>query len=688
MLEAAGNALSMILELHRIFYLFSGVVLGLIIGILPGVGGVAGIALLLPFTFGMDPYTAFAFLLGLASVMATSDTIPAVMFGVPGSQSAQATVLDGHKMARNGEAGRALSAAYSASMIGGVFAAAILALCIPVMRPIMLKVGSPELLAFSVFGISMVSVLSGNSPLRGLSLASLGVLLSMIGADPQGGEMRWTLDTIYLYDGLPLLPVALGLFALPELADFAIQRVVIAAKANGQITGGMGQGFKDTLRNSPLVLACSSLGTLIGALPGLGSSVVDWFAYGFASKVVPGAKKTFGTGDVRGVIAPEAANNANTAGALIPTIAFGVPGSASMAILLGAFIIQGLVPGPGMLNEHLDITYSMIWSVALANILGAGLCFLLSGQLAKLATLRYTLIIPVALILVYLGAFQGNRDWGDIYALLIFGLVGWVMKQLRWPRPPLILGFVLGGLIEQYMFISMGRYGTEWLTRPTVMIVFALSALIMIQPIFATLRARLKLRRTSPGFSMPRVALADLLPLALLLLTVVMVTVANGFAASARLGPMIVGVFCLVCLSLSLIVQIFTRPLRRADLVSAPGEGTNAGADEAIMEGGMDLVADHQGLSNGTVFLRGMLFFGWMLVIMALMALIGLLPAALVFIVLYMRVENRERWGLCAGMTIGTSLLIWLIFDHFLRIPWPPTLLGELLPAARIIPSI
>ena len=250
----------------------------------------------------------------------------------------------------------------------------------------------------------------------------------------------------------------------------------------------MWQGAKDCFTHWWLVLRCSWLGAALGAVPGIGGAVVDWLAYGHALRTEKGAAQTFGKGDVRGVIASESANNAREGGALVPTVAFGVPGSAGMAILLGAFMIHGLVPGPDMLGKNLNVTYAMVWSVALANILGAGLCYLFSGQFAKLATLRYTLIMPSVLGIIYIGAFQGSRNWGDLWTLLIFGVLGWVMKQLKWPRPPLILGFVLGDIIERYLFISIQRYGIDWFSRPIVIGIFAISALGLLRPLLADIK--------------------------------------------------------------------------------------------------------------------------------------------------------------------------------------------------------
>ncbi|HSG95049.1 MAG TPA: tripartite tricarboxylate transporter permease, partial [Afifellaceae bacterium] len=355
LLDAAITALGIITEPHRLGFLFLGVLVGLTIGVIPGLGGIIGMALLLPFTFEMDAYSAFAFLLGMGSVTTTSDTIPAVLFGVPGTTGSAATILDGHPLAKKGQAGRAFGAAYSASLIGGVMGALLLGISIPVLRPVMLYIGSPELVAFSVFGLSMVAVLSGGTPLRGMAVAAFGLMLAMVGAGQQTGTLRWTFDTLYLWDGIPLVPLTLGLFALPELADMVIARRRIAGDSRIDARSGQWQGIKDTLSNWWLVIRVGAMGSGLGSVPGIGAAVIDWIAYGHAARTEKGADQTFGTGDVRGVIASEGSNNAKEGGALVPTIAFGVPGSASMAILLGAFLIHGLIPGPEMLTRNLDV---------------------------------------------------------------------------------------------------------------------------------------------------------------------------------------------------------------------------------------------------------------------------------------------------------------------------------------------
>ncbi len=470
MLEAAISAFHNLLEPMRLLFLFIGVFMGLALGAIPGLGGLVGLAILLPFTFDMDPFQAFAIMIGLTSITSTSDTIPSVLFGVPGTSASQATILDGHPMAKRGEAGRAFGAAYMASLMGGLFGALVLAVSIPILRPIVLAFGSPEFFMMGMLGISMVAVLSGKVPIKGLVVGAIGLAVGMIGMDPQTGVLRWVFGQLYLWDGVPLVPVALGIFALPEIVDLTIKGTRITDVPKKNLKGVM-VGIRDAFQHWFLVLRCSAVGVWVGAVPGLGASVVDWFAYGHAIQTEKGASETFGKGDVRGVIAPESANNAKEGGALIPTIAFGVPGSASMALLLGAMTIQGLTPGTAMLTKHLDITYTMIWSIAIANIFGTGLCLLLTNQLAKIALVRIHLLVPIVVVMVVLASFQATRHYGDLLSLMFFSFLGWFMKRFGWPRPPLVLGLVLSGIIENYLFISVSRYGATWATRPIVLVI-------------------------------------------------------------------------------------------------------------------------------------------------------------------------------------------------------------------------
>jgi len=679
MLHSAAHALLIILDPTRMMYLFGGVCMGLSLGILPGIGGIAGTALLLPFTYNLDPPTAFALLLGLGATTTTADPIAAILFGAPGHAASAATTLDGYPMTRRGEAGRALGASYMAALIGGLFGAALMAVALPILRPIILYIGSPELLGVAVFGISMVAVLSGNAPLRGLTAACFGMMLSMIGTDPQSGTLRWTMDTLYLWDGLPLVPLTLGIFALPELCDLAIGRMAVVQQGMTLDTkSGMLLGVQDCMRHWFLILRCSWLGAAMGAIPGIGASVIDWISYGHALRTEKGASETFGTGDVRGVIAAESATNAREGGALVPTVAFGVPSSAGMAILLGAFLIHGLVPGPEMLTKHLDITYSMVWSIAIANILGSGLCFLFSGQLAKVATLRYTLFMPGVLSLIYIGAFEASRNWGDIASLMFFGMLGWAMKHFKWPRPPLVLGFILGEVIERYMFISIERYGVSWMLRPVVVVMFIMAGLSLLRPLLADVRGHGGLRRMVSQWGHPMFSAENLFAGALLCLFIAMLGESFEWSFAARIIPTIVGTGAILFCSLSLINDVF-------GLHERDGGGAIAEKSKKIH---MDIASKTAHLPTKVILTRGFLFFGWMAGFAACMALIGLIPTVPIFITAFMRLEGREPWRIVIPMAASVVALIYVVFDQLLAIPWPPTLAGMLFPVLHAIPSV
>src|SRR6202051_3138176 len=679
MLHAAGSALLIILDWHRLGFLFAGVCMGLSLGLLPGIGGVAGTALLLPFTYNMDAHAAFGMLLGLGSTTTTADPISAILFGAPGHAASAATTLDGYPMTKRGEAGRALGASYMSALIGGLFGASLMAVALPILRPIILYIGSPELLSVAVFGISMVSVLSGSAPLRGLTAACFGMMLAMIGTEPQSGTLRWTLDTLYLWDGMPLVPFTLGIFALPELCDLAISRMAVVGQ--GQLVDtktGMLLGVKDCMKHWFLILRCAWIGSAMGAIPGIGASVIDWISYGHALKTEKGAAQTFGKGDVRGVIAAESAPNSREGGALVPTVAFGVPSSAGMAILLGAVLIHRLVPGPGMLTKHLDITYSMVWSIAIANILGSGLCFLFSGQLAKVATLRYTLFMPGVLSLIYIGAFEASRNWGDIFSLMFFGMLGWAMKHFKWPRPPLVLGFILGGTIERYMFISIQRYGISWMLRPFVVVMFVMAGLSLLRPLLQDVCTHRGGEEVGFVWGHPMISPENLFAAALLCLFIAMIAASLDWSFAARIIPTIVGTGAILFCSLSLINDVF-------GLHERNGGGAIAEKSKKIH---MDIASKTAHLPTKIILVRGFLFFGWMAGFAACMGLMRVIPTVPVFIVAFMRLECREPWRVVIPMAASVVVLIYVVFDQLLAIPWPPTLAGMLFPVLHAIPSV
>jgi TctA family transporter len=494
-IEAFFDGLLLVLQWKALVFMLLGIGLGFWVGLLPGLGGATTLALMLPFIYTMQPVEAFAFLLGMHSVVATTGDITSVLFGVPGEATSAATILDGHAMAKKGEAGRALGAALASSLVGALVGAIALALAIPVVRPLVLTFGSPELFMLAVVGLAFIASLSaqgGRGMLRGFLAGGLGLFFATVGQDPQAGIARYTLDTLYLWGGLDLVPVLVGIFAIPEIIDLAVRGTSIAGNLPaGRVSKGALEGVKDTFRHFWLTIRCSLIGTFIGIMPGMGGAVAQWMAYGHATQSARNAeeRKGFGAGDVRGVLGPGAANNSKEGGSLIPTIAFGVPGSTAMAILLGGFFLLGLVPGPDMLTKHLPITFSMVWTIVLANVVTVLACFLFLDKLAKLTSVRSTVLIPAILVLVFIGSYTSNNHYGDIVVTLIFGTIGYLMVVGGWPRAPFVLGLVLGKIAENYLYISVARYEAAWLTRPVVLILFAIAVAVILYPFFQRRRA-------------------------------------------------------------------------------------------------------------------------------------------------------------------------------------------------------
>ena len=549
MIEALVGALGVVLSSQSLPFLVGGVVLGLVLGVLPGFGGTVGLSLLLPFVYGLEPTAGIGMMIGLMSVVATADTFPAVLIGVPGSVSSQATVLDGFPMAKRGEAARALSAAFVASLFGGVFGAVVLTLVIQLARPIVLAFGTGEMLMLGIFGLTIVGVLTGASALKGVIAACAGLILGMIGIAPGTSEYRMEFGLLYLSNGIPLMVVAISIFAVPEVVDLLRRDGSVSRRT--PLGGGWLQGVRDAWRHRWLALRCSGIGSLIGMLPGLGGSVIDWVAYGHAVQTERKDPR-FGEGDVRGVIAPESANNAKEGGALVPTLIFGIPGSAATAILLGGMILLGIEPGVQMLTTDLEVVYTIIWSLAIANIFGASACVLLARPIALLTTVNFAVLAPFILGLIFFAAFNSSRSWGDLAGAIAIGVAAVYMRRFGYPRPALMIGFVLSTGLETNFYQTLQFYSLgDLATRP----IFVVLVLVAIGSIWMGVKMnREREAHLSPGAHRPGgpqwvfLALASAFCAAPLLLT-------QGLMFNARVFPTavtVVGVLACALLAVTM----------------------------------------------------------------------------------------------------------------------------------------
>ncbi len=646
-----------------------GIAIGFIVGLLPGLGGATTLALMLPFVFDMPPVAAFAFLLGMHSVVATTGDITSVLFGVPGEGTAAATILDGHPMAKRGEAGRALGAALFSSLVGAVTGAFVLAASIPIITPLVLALGSPEFFMLALLGVSFIAALSGGSLPRGLIAGCAGLLLATIGLDPRTGTQRFAFDMPYLMNGISLVPVGIGLFAIPEIIDLAVRGTSISETNVGKL-GGVWEGVKDTFRHWGVTIRCSLLGTFIGIIPGLGGGVAQWIAYGHAVQSADD-KSQFGKGDVRGVLGPGAANNSKEGGSLIPTLAFAVPGSLSMAILLGAFLILGLNPGPDMLTTNLHITFSMVWVIVISNIITVLISLAFLNQLAKITMVRGALLIPFLLLLIYLGAFATNNHIGDMIMMVLFGLLGYIMVLFHWPRPPLVLGLVLSHLAENYLFISANIYGARMMVQPGVLIIAVLIVAAIVYPLYQNWRNKRERGQSqaptpelaqatsdNPGSSV-RFRFQPKLVVSLLFagFTGVFLWVGKDWPFEARLFPWLVAIPAFM-----LALAEFGR-----DLTTASGEARGQILDFQFAEGIDPAVARPRMLN----------IISWILGILMAVWLVGVEITMTGMTFAYLKFQGRERWGITLILTFCAWLFVRLLFIEFMHLPFPEGIIIE-----------
>ncbi len=657
-LPALSEAFALILQPEQLTFLALGVLLGLSVGVFPGLGGIAGLSLVMPFIYGMDPVSGLALMVGLVAVIPTSDTFASVLMGIPGSSASQATVLDGFPLSKQGQAARALAAAFVSSLFGGLFGAVVLTFFILVARPIVLSFGLPELLMLTILGFSMVGVLAGQSLLKGLVAAGLGMAVATIGEAPAQGSSRMDFGFWYLQDGLQLVIVGLGIFAIPEIISLLRQNRSIAETA--ALGAGWIDGLRDWWRNLFLSVRCAVIGVVVGVIPGLGGSVVDWIAYGHTVQSSR-SRERFGKGDIRGVIGPESSNNAKEGGGLVPTLLFGIPGSGSMAVFIAGMILLGYEAGPQMIRNDLPVTYTVVWSLALANVFGAGLCILLSGGIARLTLIRFPLLVPFLFMMIAFAAFQSRQTLWDLGALVAIGLLGIFMRRFDWPRPAFLIGFVLAEQAEVYTYqatqIAMLRFrrgweaGLDYLVSPTVIALLV----ITVVSVWLGMRQSTAIHDGAGTATEDRSKRAPMLFAALILVFLVVVTV-DALSVPVlidRVFPLTVAGFSAV-LALLVLVQMLRQSVSSPLFADAEVHGDDARAAVGLWR-----------------------TLAWFLALLALTALFGFVLAIVLFFTLFLRLRAGVGWPRILALTAGGVGGLLLLAGSLNR-DFPPGLLQAL----------
>ncbi len=469
MVEAAIDAAVRLFTPGPLLVMLLMLPISLISGMMPG-GNLPIAVIVLGFAGYLDPWitvTAVVFFLAASDI---TEPVPSILMGIPGARSAQATILDGYPMAQKGLAGVALGASYTCTLVGGIIGALALLLALPISRELLRLFGSAEFFLLSLLGLLCVAIVSSGAFVKGVLTATFGLAIAMIGFSPITGVVRANFGLDYLWEGVPLVPIVVGLFALPEAIDLVVANTPIARErmdtmlkeANRDVYRGM----REALNHKWLLVRSSLIGTFVGMMPGVGSSGAHWIAYAQARATEKGGRETFGTGDIRGVIAADSANNSVDGGVLIPTVVFGIPGSGGMAILLAILVISGVQPGPAMLTTHLDLTVSLVYIIVVANVIVVPIMLYAAPLITRIAAVPPNVLAPIVIGIVTLAAYQSTYSIEDLMLVLGLTVLGVFMKKYGWPRPPILIAVVLADNDEKNQWISANTNGISMLVRP------------------------------------------------------------------------------------------------------------------------------------------------------------------------------------------------------------------------------
>ena len=478
---------------HVFGFVALGSLIGLVFGLLPGLGGITAMAILLPLTYGWDATVAMFFFAGVLGAVPFGGSISAILLNTPGTAENAASCFDGHPMVQQGEAGKALGISATASALGGIFGVLLLVVLVPVLQQIVLAFGPPEFFFLCLFGLVAVAFAAKGSLVKGLVSGGLGVLISLIGYSNVFGSLRFTLGSEYLWDGIKLVPFLVGLLAISELINFWVRGGTIAQEkaSEGEKISGVWDGVKFVFNNKLCFFRSSAIGTLVGMIPGVGAAVANFLSYTTAVQT-SSHPETFGKGEPEGLLASEASNNACISGAFLPTIAFGIPGSGAMAVVLGIFVLHGLEPGPRFLHDHMDVLFAIVLGIVMGNLFAAAIGLATAKYLAKISTVSITYIVPIVLILCFAGTFAYRENIWDVALAMAAGLVGYVLKKAGYPIICLVIGYILGALAEkalqQSLMISGGSYAILF-DRPLSLV---LQGLILFTLVFPWVQSKRK----------------------------------------------------------------------------------------------------------------------------------------------------------------------------------------------------
>lgn len=497
MANALGTASLHFLAFKPMLYLIAGTCIGLLFGAIPGLGGTTALALLIPLTYGMDQSDAIMLMGGSMAATSTGGSVSAILLNTPGIAPNAATTFDGFPLAQQGRAGEAIGAAATASAMGGLIGVFSLLLVIPIAKEIVLLFSPPEFFLLAIFGLCAIAVSTGSRLLQGLIAAIFGFICAFVGFDYVSGIVRYAYDVDALWDGIKLVPALIGIFAISQMIDLAVKGGSISDDALQVKIQRVSSGIGAVFRNWSTMLIGSGIGTFIGAVPGVGGTVAAFLSYSTQVQRDSNPEVPYGKGNIRGVIAPESANNAKDGGSLIPTLAFGIPGSAETAVFLGAMVLHGLEPGPRLLFEHEDVVFTLVLTLTIACVVATLVVLALARPMAYLTLVDSHILTPTVTIVALVGAYALQGEFGDVVVAMVFGIIGYLMIRFDYPRITFTIALVLGEITERSFFQAMGISDGSlmiFITRNVSLILIGLCVVTLLIPSFRHYMGR---RRTA-----------------------------------------------------------------------------------------------------------------------------------------------------------------------------------------------
>ena len=495
MLESMAMAATRLAEPGAILMLMLGVVIGTTFGALPGLGSIVALSVVLPFTYGMDPMLAMFLYAGIMSSVTFGGSVPAILLNTPGTPPNAATCFDGYPMAQRGEGARAVAVSATSCLVGSVGGAVVTLALLPLIKPIVFAFGPPEFFWLVAFGLVMIAFAARANMVKGLVGGGIGIMLSMVGYSDMYDTFRYTMGSNYLWDGIPLVPFVVGLFAVSELISYSARGGATVSSGLATEINWHGQvmvGIRDVLSRPWQWMRAAAIGAGIGIIPGLGGGVAAFMSY-FVGMQRTKEPELYGKGSVEGIIASETANDAKEGGALLPTVAFGLPGSPDMAILLGAFILHGFDPGPLLLRDHMDLIYALLFGIVVSQIATSGLGLVATPWLARLSVLPSRWIAPFVLVLVFVGTYMVRTNIFDVAMAIGAGIFGYLMRRYGFPLITIVIGYILGPMAEKAYLQSMQISDDSlmiFVTEPIALVLMILTAATVMVPIVAAMRKK------------------------------------------------------------------------------------------------------------------------------------------------------------------------------------------------------